>query len=268
MYNNITSNQAPGLNEYEKSVFLTKAQDELVKNHMNTNNTLQQGFDDGFKRQVDFSNLMRVFQADPFTGTYQQFDPRSIAYLIPNSQKIFICVNEMIEVDSKRRLQVIPLAYDTYTRMMSKPYQYPTKNQAWKLHTSYKETTTTSVPSESKSTTTGNIVVDGKMQDIVTDDTQTKASTTIPAGKIVEILVPSDVAKNQRLVYSIRYIKRPRPIRLINFTGVTFDGDNTAQTCELDESLHYEILQRAVELAKIAWSGDLSAELASGQRSE
>ncbi len=40
------------------------------------------------------------------------------------------------------------------------------------------------------------------------------------------------------------------------------------QTCELDESLHYEILQRAVELAKIAWSGDLSAELASGQRSE
>ena len=25
LYNNITSNQAPGLNEYEKSVFLTKA---------------------------------------------------------------------------------------------------------------------------------------------------------------------------------------------------------------------------------------------------
>ena len=27
LYNNVTSNQAPGLDEYEKSVFLTKAQD-------------------------------------------------------------------------------------------------------------------------------------------------------------------------------------------------------------------------------------------------
>ena len=31
LYQNITSNQAPGLDEYEKSVFLSKAQDEIVK---------------------------------------------------------------------------------------------------------------------------------------------------------------------------------------------------------------------------------------------
>ena len=29
-YNNISSNQAPGLNDYEKSVFLTDAQEECV----------------------------------------------------------------------------------------------------------------------------------------------------------------------------------------------------------------------------------------------
>lgn len=33
LFNNITSNEAPGVNEYEKSIFLTKAQDEVVKNH-------------------------------------------------------------------------------------------------------------------------------------------------------------------------------------------------------------------------------------------
>ena len=33
LYNNIMSNQAPGLDEYEKSVFLTKAQNELIKNY-------------------------------------------------------------------------------------------------------------------------------------------------------------------------------------------------------------------------------------------
>lgn len=231
LYNNITSNQAPGLNEYEKSVFLTKAQDELVKNHMNTNNQLQQGYDEGFKRQTDFSNLMRVCEAQKYNGTYVQFDGRSVAYLIPKTHKVFISVNEMIETD-QRRLQVIPIAYDTYTRMMSKPYKYPNKNQAWKLHTSYSDAN----------------------------------------GKIVEVLLPSDIDKTRQSVYTIRYIKRPRPIRLVNFNepydGVTLDGEGTFQTCELDESLHYEILQRAVELAKIAWSGDLSAELASGQRSE
>ena len=30
MYNNISSNQAPGLSEYEKSLFLTQAQEALV----------------------------------------------------------------------------------------------------------------------------------------------------------------------------------------------------------------------------------------------
>jgi hypothetical protein len=35
LYNNITSNQAPGLDEYEKSLFLTRAQDEVLKSYFN-----------------------------------------------------------------------------------------------------------------------------------------------------------------------------------------------------------------------------------------
>ena len=63
-YNNITSNQAPGLNEHEKSLFLTTAQDEKIKNHFTANskgNDLGQGFDDSAKRQADFSMLMKWF---------------------------------------------------------------------------------------------------------------------------------------------------------------------------------------------------------------
>lgn len=33
LYNNITSNQAPGLDEYEKSIFLTRAQEDIVKGY-------------------------------------------------------------------------------------------------------------------------------------------------------------------------------------------------------------------------------------------
>lgn len=64
LYNNITSNQAPGLDEYEKSIFLTKAQYELVKNYFTPiqgGNKYQQGFDDSHKRQIDFSGLIKQY---------------------------------------------------------------------------------------------------------------------------------------------------------------------------------------------------------------
>lgn len=46
LYNNITSNQAPGLDEYEKSVFLTRAQEDILKGYFNPKtNKIQEGFD-------------------------------------------------------------------------------------------------------------------------------------------------------------------------------------------------------------------------------
>ena len=63
LYNNITSNQAPGLNEYEKLVFLTKAQDEIIKNYFTNKpngNKYQEGIEDSAKRYSDFSCLITV----------------------------------------------------------------------------------------------------------------------------------------------------------------------------------------------------------------
>ena len=67
--------------------------------------------------------------------------------------------------------------------------------------------------------------------------------------------------------YSISYLKRPRAIRLITFDAVTLDGGNEVQECELDPILHPEILQRAVELAKSAYTGDLQSQIVLGQAS-
>ena len=114
LYNNITSNQAPGLNEYEKSVFLTKAQDEIVKNYFNPkSNPKQEGFDDTAKRQADFSNLLRTSQltADTRTET-KKFDSRAFCYKIPN--EAYIVINEMLETNSGLK-QLIPISYSEYT---------------------------------------------------------------------------------------------------------------------------------------------------------
>ena len=59
LYNSITSNTAPSINEYEKSVFLTKAQEEIIKTHFTPKgNRYMEGIDDSPKRQTEFSQLI------------------------------------------------------------------------------------------------------------------------------------------------------------------------------------------------------------------
>ena len=67
LYNNIMSNAAPGLDDYEISVFLTRAQEELLKAYFNPKgNKYAEGFDFSPKRQVDFSNIIvtKIYTGD------------------------------------------------------------------------------------------------------------------------------------------------------------------------------------------------------------
>lgn len=228
LYNNIMSNQAPGLDEYEKSVFLTKAQNEILKNYFNPKgNKYQEGFDGSPKRQIDFSSLVRVSEpAITSDSSYIKMDNRSKLYTIPTD--ILFIVNETAKLTSgstSRYLSVVPVSFDEYNRLMSKPYKCPLKNQGWRLL------------QYSNSGIAELIAVGGELSE-----------------------------------YKIRYIKRPRPIILTDldetYSNVSIDGETSISECELDPILHPEILQRAVELAKSAYTGDLKSSVELGQRTE
>ena len=232
LYNNITSNKAPGLDEYEKSVFLTKGQEELIKNHFNPrSNNVQQGFDESNKRQSDFSTLIVSEQLSAAAPQTIKFDPRSIAFKYP---AVFITLNEQI-YSGNTSYVIKPISFEEYDRLMSKPYKYPPKRMAWRLLTNI-------------DTDSGNA--------------------------IAEVI---GVFKNSsNVTYSRRYVKKPYPIILTNLgtlqTGLTIQGESTPYSntvgSELPEELHEEILQRAVELAKAAWVGDMNTTLQMGGRSE
>ena len=294
LYNNITSNQAPGCNAYEKSVFLTKGQDEVLKNYFNPRskgNNTQEGFDGNAKRQVDFSMLTTVATTSSTTYSYTLvsdktdkdgkpvysrtettapkstysyteaydsdgnvlkdsngntlyvrnegtnvsgfdtplFDMRENTKSVNLPSKLMYAINEMVEVSRNGKnvlLQVVPVKFDEYSRLMCKPYKRPLKYQAWRL--------------------TNNDVVN----------------------KADIIVGPSDTLTK----YTIRYVRRPNPIIVSNLDGLTIEGIGNATECELDPILHEEILQRAVELAKIAWTNtgqdNLQAVMQAGQRSE
>lgn len=232
LYNNIMSNQAPGLDEYEKSVFLTKAQLEILKNYFNPKgNKYGQGFDENAKRQIDFSTLITVAKPSLYTPTddYVKFDDRSQLYKMPSD--ILLVLNEtgINTVDKvKRLISIVPINYEEYARLMSKPWKQPLKNQGWRLFQS--------------------------------------------AGE-VDFISEVVIKYNSTLTdYKIIYVKRPKPIILANladeYSNVSIEGLNTVTECELDHILHPEILQRAVELAKSAYTGDLKSSVELGQRSE
>lgn len=147
LYNNITSNQAPGLDEYEKSVFLTQAQEDIVRCYFDPkSNKVQEGFDGSQKRQYDFSSLIKTtelksmgeimsFEGDnPNFNFPQLFDNKSIPFLSPNN--LFLTINEsIIDTKNNERFLVVPITYDEYFRLKAKPYGMPLKRQAWRLIT-------------------------------------------------------------------------------------------------------------------------------------
>lgn len=143
LYNNITSNQAPGLNEYEKSVFLTKAQRQLVTEYFNNRtDVVGGGFDGSQKRQYDFSALIRtasLFNVNSVKkdriDDSEKLDKRSLVFLFPHNY--FLAVNELLS-DNKYQYSVLPLDYAEYQRLMLKPYNFPVKRGAWRLITDKK----------------------------------------------------------------------------------------------------------------------------------
>lgn len=253
LYNNISSNKAPGLNEYEKSVLLTKAQTELLLNCFapeSQGNLVKKGFDESIIRQADFSSLMEVKELPPHNGSGPIIDKRaySFSYTIQGSNsgsdptdEIFLPINEVIEVYRKgtdkslKTYQIIPITFMEYNRVMQKPFKRPCKWQAWKLFT----TVTT-------------IDVDNNPRN-------------------VEIILPVNYDKaTYDIKYFIRYIKRPHPIILedLSYDNLSIEGFTSSTECELDPILHNQILQRAVELAKAAYLGDINASIETGKRSE
>lgn len=225
LYNNIMSNAAPGINEYEKSVLLTKAQDEILKNYFNPQgNKYQEGFDGSAKRQIDFSGLISV--ADCTSQSGAGFDLRAKIYRMP--EDVFLIINETLTTNTGVK-QVVPISFDEYSRLMSKPYKEPLKYQAWRL------------------------VTEGSGNENV----------------IVEVIPHSGETVSK---YTVRYVRRPKPIVLVDLASeygdVSINGVSTISECELNPLIHEEILQRAVEFAKIVYTGDANGLLQVGQRSE
>ena len=238
LYNSITSNQAPGLDEYEKSVFLTKAQSEILREYFNSRvDGTNGGFDGSQKRQYDFSFLIKtaVLEANTANEGEEEYIPKinNRDYLFNFPEDYFLSINEVIRDDesSNKFYSVVSISYSDYQRLMTKPYAYPPKRVAWRLFI-------------------------GTIQKTLEDTTK----VTVPVAEIIGKFV----GNSDNWDYTLRYVKKPNPIILINLTDddLSIEGKKTKTPCEFPSQLHQEILERAVTLAKIAYQAGSTATIA------
>lgn len=193
--------------EYEKSFYLTKAQEQIVENYYR--GTLEIGSfeeNEAIRRSLENLVTQKIYTQNDLRQEPLLEDPKfnHITFRLP--QDCMYIIYEQVQWDSDDQClsgkvaDVYPAKHDEFWRLRRNPFRGPNNNRALRLD-------------------------NGSNQ--------------------VE-LVSSQTVGN----YTIRYVKRPHPIILVDLPDITIEGYNTkSEECELAEILHQKILELAVQLA-------------------
>lgn len=220
LYNNLRNNSAPGIDMYEKSVLLTKAQEQLVLNYYRKDgNKYFEGFENSEKRKKDLEKLIVNYKISAsFTETPDFSISKLKSYVVPIPSNVMFIIQEQVKVGSEF-FNVVPVSHDEIMLQKSNPFRQPSttiSNKAWRL------------------------------------------DNTLGSGEnSIEVIMPQSSVITE---YQMRYLKKPNPIILTNldegeFTGMnlSIDGETEEATSELNPTIHRQIVDRAVELALEAY---------------
>lgn len=214
LYDNISSNSAPGINTYEMSVYLTKAQLEIVKEYNGLLNKYQKGFDGSDKRRTDLKELIVDFKSTSTLTNLNNISTKlnSKFFNIPNNVFLIKYEKGTFKKDNcNNELDIIPITLDEFNEKIKNPFKKPYKKLAWRLDYSIQNN-----------------------------------------NQVVEI-VSSENIDMYHLRY-IKYPEPIVLTNLSTDTeyqgmNLSIDGVTQEQTCKLNVEIHPEILDRAVELA-------------------
>ena len=225
LYDSIVSLGAPDLDKYEKSVFLTKAQLEIVKENLGPINKYSTSFEGSEKRRADLRELVKDYRVAPIPMTNGITPTSSYSAKLP--EDLFLIMYESAfftkeGCSTPQKIDIVPIKYDEYNERVKNPFRKPDNSNGFRL-------------------------------DVNSNN----------SGRTVELVITAPVD-----FYQIRYVKYPGPIILADLVGVSpneslsVDGVNIKTECQLDEELHREIVDRAVQLAMLAYnSGSLTSKV-------
>ena len=132
LYNNIMSNAAPGLNEYEKSVFLTQAQEAFVLDVYNGNyNGIS--FDETEEVKRFINTLIKQETLIPVIDSSKIIDT-SISY--PNPMDLWFIVYESVKLDltiigcsTPKLAKVLTVNHNDFITAYNNPHKGPNERR-------------------------------------------------------------------------------------------------------------------------------------------
>lgn len=207
--------------EYEKSVFLTKAQEELVVSLYNGKNPYGESFEQTEELRRYLSNLVTDIELDAATGSNNRplsSDGKHAFYTLPDGSgdkpAVWFITYERAEVskgyckgseevEETVTLDVVPVRQDEYHKVRKNPFRGANNRRVLRAD-----------------------LADG----------------------VVELISKFDIQK-----YYVRYLRKPKPILLEDLPeGMDIEGMSEVSeepVCELHEALHQKILELAVQMA-------------------
>ena len=201
------------LDEYEKSLFLTRAQEDIILGYYTGKNPYNEGFEETEEVRKYLDSL--IVEAEEFPYTSEDSTPIGISksssivstfFKLPPD--VWFITYERVKTSGEEgtcangaELAVYPTRQDEYHKIKKNPFRGPNSRRALRLDL---------------------------------------------AGGIVEI-----VSKNPVSSYYLRYLKKLSPIILVNLEneGLKIDNETKVTECQVHESLHRRILERAVLMA-------------------
>ena len=206
------------LDEYEKSVFLTQAQEEFVIGYYSGVNPFGLSFEEVEEIRRYLDKLVKTYETEE---TVEDYDLNNISFLTGKYKSYFFelptglwyityegalltgdfkCDDSRTEIYAK----VYPVRQDYLNSILNNPFRGPSKDRVLRLDS-------------------GN--------------------------NIVELISQFEVKK-----YKIRYLSKPSPIITTSLAvsadyNLSINGISVRTECELHEALHKKILDRAVQLA-------------------
>ena len=198
--------------EYEKSYFLTKAQEEVVRELYTGKNRFGESFEKTEELRRLLNNLIVTHKQPLSEENYNNLALTDKSYLVPIFDDVMYIIYEAVRLKddslgcySGTVINVQPITHDEYNKIKDNPFRGPTRYKALRLDT---------------------------------NDNQ-------PIN-CVEII--SKYACDE---YIVRYLKKLNPIILVNLddSNVSIDGETKKHDCELNSILHEYILERAVDMA-------------------
>lgn len=216
------------IDEYEKSVFLTKAQEQIVTELYTGKNRSLDSFEKNEETRRNLSKLIATYSVEERLPSESALFDESVVFPIPDD--VMYITYEQLKVKNitpecqdkpSITLQVIPVTQDELLRTSQNPFKGVNKRRAFRLDLNDVE----------------------EYYDLKSR---------------VEIVTKYSNPENYELLYTIRYLKQPEPIILIDLTesDLSINEIYTQRNeCQLSPNLHRQILERAVLLALVSKQG-------------